>query len=296
MKHRSLAAVIFFSIITLGIYDIFWLVSTKKVLNERTQVHVPTIWVLFLPVVILFVAFGMMMAVMGSGSATGSVIALIIELVAFVAIIPITFYWFFKYSKAVSQFTGGRLNTAVTFLLLWLIRFIGIAIIQDEFNGMQEGDMPQQPLAAAPLAPVAPVAPLYGQTLPQQPVDQQPAQPQMAAFMNDVTPPAVPQQPQAAAYAAAPVEPIAPTQSATPIEPVLAPVPVAVVEQPVAEPVAVAVEQSPEPAVAPQLASVSEPPVDPYAPVIIKPEVSADTTDESTPPVTPWQPPTNPTA
>jgi cytoskeletal protein RodZ len=51
-------------------------------------------------------------------------------------ILPVTFYWFLKFSKAVNHYTNGELNTAVTFLLLWMLRFIGLAIIQDKFNDM----------------------------------------------------------------------------------------------------------------------------------------------------------------
>jgi uncharacterized membrane protein YjgN (DUF898 family) len=37
MKKRNPLVVFLLSVITLGIYDIYWLVSTKKVLNAKTS-------------------------------------------------------------------------------------------------------------------------------------------------------------------------------------------------------------------------------------------------------------------
>ncbi len=154
MKQRNIFAVLFLSIITIGIYDLYWLYKTKKVLNERTKVHVPTIWLLFAPflliIALMIIAFSVGLAnshtanstlgsqtVSSSGSALGATaIILVLELVAIVIIIPVTFYWYFKYSKAINEYTNGDLNTGVTFLLLWLLHFIGVMIVQDKFNDM----------------------------------------------------------------------------------------------------------------------------------------------------------------
>jgi hypothetical protein len=165
MKQRNIFAVLFLSIITLGIYDLYWLYKTKKVLNDRTKVHTPSLWLLLLPLIIALVlivaAFALGLANShsststtlsspGSGSATSQVfsttpksdgvvplIAIFgLEFVAVIVIIPITFYWYFKFSKAVNEFTNGELSTGVTFLLMWILRFIGIMIVQDKFNDM----------------------------------------------------------------------------------------------------------------------------------------------------------------
>lgn len=129
-------AVVLLSIVTLGIYDLFWLVSVKKELNQKTTVHTPTLWLLFTPLLAFAVVIAAMFMTAG-GSNRGSAIAeLIINMVAVLAIIPITFYWFFKFSKAVNEYTKGEMSTAMSFILLWLLRFIGLAVIQDKFNDM----------------------------------------------------------------------------------------------------------------------------------------------------------------
>src|SRR5437868_5135343 len=62
MKHRSPLAVVLLSIITLGIYDIYWLVQTKKELNQKTNFHVPTIWLLVSPIPVMIAGFILLVA------------------------------------------------------------------------------------------------------------------------------------------------------------------------------------------------------------------------------------------
>jgi hypothetical protein len=143
MKQRNVMAVIIFSIITLGIYDLFWLVKVKNELNAKTDIKTPSIWLLFAPYLALLVPTVAVIALVSidNGSrapstATFNVITIVGYLLAILVILPVTFYWFLKFSKAVNHYTNGELNTAVTFLLLWMLRFIGLAIIQDKFNDM----------------------------------------------------------------------------------------------------------------------------------------------------------------
>lgn len=147
MKKRNPLAVLVLSIITFGIYDLYWLVKTKQELNRRTQVHVPTIWLLFAPLLIFLglTALSIGTALLGSAarysSGRGFLLGagIIIELVyilAILAAIPISFYWFLKFSKAIDQYTNGKMGTGVTFLLVWALHLIGVAVIQDTFNDM----------------------------------------------------------------------------------------------------------------------------------------------------------------
>jgi hypothetical protein len=55
----------------------------------------------------------------------------------------------------VDQYTHGEVNTAVAFLLLYLLRFIGMAVIQDKFNDMLDaGTVSSAPVAVEPAQPV----------------------------------------------------------------------------------------------------------------------------------------------
>ncbi len=202
MKKRNLLAVFALSIVTLGIYDLYWLVVTKKELNQKTRTHVPTIWLLFVPVILAVVALIVILAAVASSpqvatnsfgptsqqtaspaSAGLGIAGMLMSVLAFLIILPLTFYWFFKFSKAVSEYTNGKMNTALTFLLLWLIHFIGVVFVQDAFNDMIEsGTVPGQ--GSQPMGPPQPVAmpvpPAGYQAM--QPASPQPASPAPAVI------------------------------------------------------------------------------------------------------------------
>ena len=86
VKHRNPVLVIVFSVITLGIYGIYWLVSTTKELR-RLKADAPNPWALLLfliPLVNIFVA--------------------------------LWYYW--KYSAAIEEISGF---SAVLLFLLWIV-------------------------------------------------------------------------------------------------------------------------------------------------------------------------------
>ncbi len=95
MRNRNPILVVVFAIITLGIYGIYWMVSTKNEMN-RMGTHIPTGWLLIIP---------------------------------FVSI-----YWMWKYSEGVGQVSRNQLSGPVAFLLLFLLGAIGMPIIQSTFN------------------------------------------------------------------------------------------------------------------------------------------------------------------
>ena len=159
MKKRNPLAVFGLSIITLGIYDLYWLVVTKKELNAKTKVHVPSIWLLLSPLLVIIIGFIVLIAtgISGNSNATtnnvnysysvnsattktasttsgGQLVGLTLYVIAIPLIIFISFYWFFKYSKAVNEYTNGKSSTGLTFILLWVLHLIGVAIVQDAYN------------------------------------------------------------------------------------------------------------------------------------------------------------------
>jgi hypothetical protein len=184
MKQRNIMAVVLLSIITLGIYDLFWLASVKKDLNKSTDVHIPTMWVLFAPFILAIVGTPLFIVLTlanghsgnGTGAASGIATFAYIFILTIVAV-PVAFYWLFKFSKAVNHYTHGELNTAITFMLLWLLRFIGIAVMQDKFNdmlvaggmaGITQVPAGPMPAAAADTATVAPGMAAGASSVPQQ--------------------------------------------------------------------------------------------------------------------------------
>ncbi len=95
MKNRNPIAVALLPLVTFGIYSLYWYVVTKGEMNARGA-KIPTAWLLIIPLV--------------------------------------NIWWLWKYSEAVEQVTGAKLNGMLTFVLLWLLGFIAQAIVQDSFN------------------------------------------------------------------------------------------------------------------------------------------------------------------
>lgn len=148
MKHRNPLVVFILSMITCGIYYLYWLVKTKGEMNRKGE-KIPTAFILLIPII-------------------GSI------------------WWYWKYSKGVARITQGEVNGAVAFLLLFLLSYIGAAIVQDSFNAITEG------VAAGPAQPTpAPPAPFSGNN-PAVPANQTP-QPSVAP--NSSPAPAAPVQP-----------------------------------------------------------------------------------------------------
>ncbi len=95
MQHRDPIMVILLSIITLGIYSLFWYVTTKNEMNAKGA-QIPTAWLIIIPFV--------------------------------------NIWWYWKFCEGVEVVTNKGMGVAVAFLLLWLLGIIGQAIIQNELN------------------------------------------------------------------------------------------------------------------------------------------------------------------
>jgi len=110
MTNRSVVLVILFSIITFGIYHIYWYVKTKDEMVSMGA-SIPTGWLLIIPIVNL--------------------------------------YWIWKWCVGVEHVSRGKLSGPVAFLLMFLLGIIGTAIVQVTFNGIasERGSLPQARIA-----------------------------------------------------------------------------------------------------------------------------------------------------
>jgi len=87
--------VILLSIITFGIYSLFWYVTTKNEMNAKGA-QIPTVWLIIIPFV--------------------------------------NIWWYWKFSEGVEIVTNKGMETVIAFLLIYLLGVIGEAIIQNELN------------------------------------------------------------------------------------------------------------------------------------------------------------------
>jgi hypothetical protein len=121
MKHRSPAAVLILSLVTFGIYGIYWEVKTKMEL-ARLGAEIPTAWLLIIPIANL--------------------------------------YWIYKYAVGVEKVSGGKTSAVLVLILMLLLSVVGMAILQSEYNKMAAGPVGGGPAPVPPAAPMAgPTAP-----------------------------------------------------------------------------------------------------------------------------------------
>jgi hypothetical protein len=150
MKHREVWKVIIFGLITLGIYDIYWLYATRKEMIALGA-KVPRVIIMFIP---LFVLLGAMVltiigeAILAHATAENSagpvtvgfnIFVASIILLSVVALIVIPFIWLYKYCQAVGTVTHGMTGVGLSYFLglifgLANVSFIWFGIIQDSFN------------------------------------------------------------------------------------------------------------------------------------------------------------------
>ena len=119
MKQRSPIAVLLLPFVTLGIYSWYWAVKTKGEMNNQGE-SIPTAWIWLIP---------------------------------FVGMI----WWCWEYSKAVENVTHEKLSGVLAFILVWLLGFIGQAIIQDYFNKIVEVPSSNAAPVYAPEQPTTPI-------------------------------------------------------------------------------------------------------------------------------------------
>jgi hypothetical protein len=95
VKYRNIFLVYLFSIITFGIYGLYWFVSTKNEMNSLGA-KIPTGWLIIVPIANL--------------------------------------YWVYKYCEGFAQEVKKDNNTILWFILYILIGVIMPAIVQSELN------------------------------------------------------------------------------------------------------------------------------------------------------------------
>jgi hypothetical protein len=95
MTNRSPIGVFILTLLTGGIYGIFWLYWTKQEMITRGA-EIPTMWLIWIPF--------------------------------------ISIYWLWKWSEGVEKATSTTMSSASAFLLCWLLGGIGYAIVQTKFN------------------------------------------------------------------------------------------------------------------------------------------------------------------
>jgi uncharacterized membrane protein YjgN (DUF898 family) len=113
MTKRNPVVVLLLTLITFGIYGIYWEVVTKGEMVKKGA-DIPTALLIIVPVANL--------------------------------------WWAYKYCMGVEKVTNGKMSGVLALVLMLVLGLVGMAIIQDAFNNVEDTG------AAAPLPPAQPTA------------------------------------------------------------------------------------------------------------------------------------------
>lgn len=99
IQKRDIVVVYLLTIITFGIYGIYWEVKTKEEINSLGG-DIPTAWLLIVPIA--------------------------------------NIYWLYKYADAYSRLVKKDNNGILWFIVFWMIAIIMPAIVQSDLNKIAE--------------------------------------------------------------------------------------------------------------------------------------------------------------
>ena len=143
MQKRSLVKVFLLTIITLGIYELYWLIMTRRDMIRLKAPVPPSILVPFVPLAFGIIAMLSALTIYSNGRSDMPV-ALVILLgvfsaCSFLAGIILWVNWAWEYSRGVETVTDGHVTQRVAFWL-WIAAgffnagFVWFLLMQHEYN------------------------------------------------------------------------------------------------------------------------------------------------------------------
>ncbi len=133
MKKRSIGKMLLLTIITLGIYRLYWFVKTRSEMKKIANVDIPSPLLFLIPM--LGYIGAIVLVITSSNGQPASVALTLLMYVLFLGGFLFTALWLWKYSKAVEVITKEKLSFALSLIVLLAVPDgIDILIIQDYFN------------------------------------------------------------------------------------------------------------------------------------------------------------------
>ena len=137
MKNRSLVTMLLLTIVTLGIYQLYWLYDTQRELRAKNY-NVPSILILFAPylaligIILLNIIINFVFSTTDGGTTSPGILgllSLIIGVVAFIALVPVALYWYYRYCKAIELVTDGTFPFDMSYLSIILLSIFGVNFV-----------------------------------------------------------------------------------------------------------------------------------------------------------------------
>ena len=155
MKERNLPVVFVLSIVTVGLYMIYWMYQTRRELLSSGARDIPSIFWLLAPLLSTFVIFTLYVISYGSTEASPSAgvgaLLFTLGLISMIAIPILSLYWVWHYSIGVEVVTKGETGRQFTFwmyilMLLLGVQFVWTLILQAEFNKLARAAHTAKPM------------------------------------------------------------------------------------------------------------------------------------------------------
>lgn len=142
-KRRNIIFVLVMSLITLGIYSLYWIYMTRKELVQASgnPKSIPSFWILLAPILLLTILVGVAFAVTDSATTNG--IVNVLGIIGVIGVIVIPLWWFYRYSVTASKVTHGMDSTSLYILFIVLnifsVGFVWQMLVQNDINKAIDG-------------------------------------------------------------------------------------------------------------------------------------------------------------
>lgn len=156
MKQRSIGKMFLLTVVTLGIYRLYWFVKTRsEMMQLNKDIKIPSVLWLVAPLLLVILAIGFFIFNGDFSSSDETAKNLTTNQIFSMAFFYLTLLvapllvaiWLWKYSKGVEVVSGEKMSFAIALLILLAVPDgIDILIVQDTFNKIaakaQSGPVP----------------------------------------------------------------------------------------------------------------------------------------------------------
>lgn len=173
MKNRVIWKMFLLTIVTLGIYRLYWFIKTRKeMMQTDPEIKILHPFFLFLPMILVIVSIvPMIISIFQAAANTPSycstysssynipaecdagpaVWTMILFYLGILLIAPLIVVWLWGYAKGVEKITNGKMSFPVALLILYMVPDgIDILLVQDSFNKIIPTTTDQPPISPAP--------------------------------------------------------------------------------------------------------------------------------------------------
>jgi len=136
MKKIRVWEVLLWSLLTLGLYQVYWIYRTRNELVENYKQSIPSFAeYLLIPGGLIIAAI---VTISFSGNDDPTPLAWILFWVFFLVAMAYAVYWIYQYAKAAEAVTNGKMNRWATIALFLLADNIAPSLLQYFYNRIEE--------------------------------------------------------------------------------------------------------------------------------------------------------------